>query len=64
MKVRDLTRHMGDFGTHPKVYIQKGGSILGGGTPDEVEDKYGKLTVASFIASNMGQIKIFVIVPD
>ncbi len=64
MKVKDLTRHMGDFGTHPKVYIQQGGSILAGGSPDEIGSKYGNLTVSSFIAPSMGQFKIFVTVPD
>lgn len=64
MKVKDLTKHMGDFGTNPYVYIQMGGSILAGGSPDEIGDKYGSLTVLSFISANRGQLKIFVKQPD
>lgn len=60
MKVKDLTSHMGDFGTNPEVWIQHHGSILAGGPPDEIQKKYGALTVKSFIAVNPGQVKIFV----
>lgn len=60
MKVKELVSKVGNFGTNPHIYIQKCGSIIGGGTPDEVSEKFGKLTVNSFIAANCGEIKVYV----
>lgn len=60
MKVKELAGKVNDFGTNPYIYIQRGGSILGGGKPDEVSENFGGLTVNSFIAANCGQIKIYV----
>lgn len=60
MKVKELVGKVADFGTHPHIYIQKGGSIIGGGKPDEVSANFGELKVNSFIAANCGQIKVYV----
>lgn len=60
MKVKELVNKIGDFGTNPYIYIQKGGCIIGGGRPDKVREQYGDMGIHSFIAANRGQIKIFV----
>ncbi len=60
MKVKELVNKVNDFGTNPHIYIQKGGSIIGGGKPDEVSENFGGMKVCSFIAVNRGQIKVFV----
>ncbi len=60
MKVKELTNKIGDFGTHPRVYIQECGSILGSGAPEQIEARYGERRVASFIAPARGEIKIFI----
>lgn len=60
MKVKELVNKVADFGTNPHIYIQKGGSILGGGKPDDVSGNFGELKVNSFIAAGCGQIKVFV----
>ncbi len=60
MKVKELTSKIGDFGTKPRVYIQKCGSILGGGTPEEIGKKYGGRQVNKFIVASTGDIKIFI----
>ena len=60
MKVKELVGKVADFGTHPHIYIQKGGGIIGGGKPDEVSANFGELKVNSFIAANCGQIKVYV----
>lgn len=59
MKVKELVSKVGNFGTNPHIYIQKGGSILGGGSPDDVAERFGTMNVESFIAANRGEIKIF-----
>lgn len=60
MKVKELAGKVNDFGTHPHIYIQRGGSIIGGGNPDDVSEKFGELRVNSFIAAGCGEIKIYV----
>lgn len=60
MKVKELVNKISDFGTNPYVYIQKGGCIIGGGSPDKVREQYGEMGIYSFVAANRGQIKIFV----
>ncbi len=60
MKVKELTNKIGDFRTHPRVYIQECGSILGSGTPEPIGERYGERKVASFIVPNRGEIKILI----
>ncbi len=60
MRIKDFANKIGDFGTKPYIYIQKSGSIIGGGKPDEVCKRFGEMKVYSFIAANRGQIKIFI----
>lgn len=60
MKVKELVNKIGDFGTKPYIYIQKRGSIIGGGKPDEVCERFSEMKVCNFIAENRGQIKIFI----
>lgn len=60
MKVKELTSKIADFGTNPYVYVQNRGSIIGGGTPDEVSERFGELKINTFIAADRGQIKIYV----
>ncbi len=60
MKVKELASKVGDFGTHPRVYVQECGSILGSGSPEQIGERYGERKVASFIAPNRGEIKIFI----
>jgi len=60
MKVKELTSKIGDFGTHPRVYIQECDSILGSGAPDTIGKRYGDRSVNSFIAPNRGEIKVFI----
>jgi len=60
MKVKELTSKIGDFRTHPRVYIQECGSILGSGSPKQIGERYGERNVASFFAANRGEIKIFI----
>jgi len=45
MKVKELVSKVNDLGTKPYVYIQKGGSIIGGGSPDEVSESFGGMKV-------------------
>ena len=60
MKVKELVNKIGDFGTSPHIYIQKGNCIIGGWSPYKVCEQYGEMGIYSFIAANRGQIKIFV----
>lgn len=60
MKVKDLVNKIGDFGTCPKIYIQRGSSILGGGNPHDIAERFGTMKVESFIVPGRGVIKIFV----
>lgn len=60
MKVKEFVNKIGDFGTKPYIYIQKKGSIIGDGKPDEIYKQFGEMEVCSFIAANRGQIKIFI----
>lgn len=60
MIVKELTEKIADFGTRPYIYVQNRESIIGGGTPDEISERFGELKVCTFIAVNRGQIKIYV----
>lgn len=60
MKVTELTSKIGDMGTKPRVYIQECGTILGGGTPEEIGEKYGGRRVNTFIVPSTGNINIFI----
>lgn len=60
MKVKELVNKIGDFGTSPHIYIQKGGYIIGSGRIDKVREQYGEMTIYNFIAADRGEIKIFV----
>ena len=60
MKVKELANKIGDFGTKPYIYIQEKSSIIGGGKPEEVCERFGEMKVYNFIAVNRGQIKIFI----
>ena len=59
MKVKELVNKVADFGTNPHICIQRGGSIIGGGTPSEVSENFGGMKVNSFVAVDCGEIRIF-----
>lgn len=60
MKVKELVNKISDFGTNPYVYVQERGNIIGKWKPYEVSERFGEMTICSFIATNRGQIKMFV----
>ena len=62
MKVRELTRLMGDMGTKPRVKVIKHmvgcGMLVYEGHPDGVDGEIGKLKINSFTAQGKGLLEI------
>ena len=63
MKVIDLTKHMNDHGTHPKIHVRKYENgdykLCYHGKPDDISAQVADMTVNSFTVRGIGFIEIF-----